>query len=108
MSLTVDYTLRTGHLRIDVRGFVSLTLARSACYTAVTRTYRRAHMSEHDFGAYDRYIEQHFDGMVRELREFCSRPTLAGQRVGVEEGVKRVEGLVVACGARARLVTVGG
>ena len=43
-----------------------------------------------DFGAYDKYIDQHFDEMVNELRAFCSTPTLAGQRIGLEEGVVSV------------------
>src|ERR671937_2124496 len=37
-------------------------------------------MGEQDFGAYDRYIEEHFDGMVLELRE---SPPYAGE---VREG----------------------
>jgi len=56
-------------------------------------------MGEHDLGAYDRYIEENFDGMVRELRAFCSRPTLAGQHIGVEEGVSIVQGLLEPLGA---------
>lgn len=60
-----------------------------------------------DFSAYDQYIDHHFDAMVQELRDFCSRPTLAGQRVGVEEGVELVRGLLEPLGARSRAVPAG-
>jgi acetylornithine deacetylase/succinyl-diaminopimelate desuccinylase-like protein len=59
-----------------------------------------------DFEAYDRYIEEHFDSMVEELREFCSRPTLAGQRVGLEEGVDLVRGALEPLGARVKLAPI--
>ena len=59
------------------------------------------------FSGYDRYIEQHFDHMVTELREFCSQPTLAGQRVGLEEGVALVQKAVEPLGARTRIVPAG-
>ena len=64
-------------------------------------------MGENDLGAYDGYIEEHFEGMVRELREFCSRPTLAGQRIGVEEGVTLVQGMLEPLGARTRVAPIG-
>jgi acetylornithine deacetylase/succinyl-diaminopimelate desuccinylase-like protein len=60
-----------------------------------------------EFSAYDEYIERNFDGMVGELREFCARPTLAGQRIGLEEGVAAVRGLLEPLGARTRVVPVG-
>ncbi|HEX9987554.1 MAG TPA: M20/M25/M40 family metallo-hydrolase [Chloroflexia bacterium] len=60
-----------------------------------------------DFEAYDQYIEQHFDEMVQELRDFCAQPTLAGQRIGVEEGVVLVRGLLEGVGARTLPVPAG-
>jgi acetylornithine deacetylase/succinyl-diaminopimelate desuccinylase-like protein len=60
------------------------------------------------FEAYDRYIDEHFDAMVAELREVCSRPTLAGQRVGIDEGTRLVRGLVEPLGARVKEVPLGG
>ena len=60
------------------------------------------------FDAYDRYIDEHFDAMVAELREVCSRPTLAGQRVGIDEGTGLVRGLLEPLGARVKEVPLGG
>ncbi|HET9494903.1 MAG TPA: M20/M25/M40 family metallo-hydrolase, partial [Chloroflexia bacterium] len=60
------------------------------------------------FEAYDRYIDEHFDAMVSELREVCSRPTLAGQRVGIDEGTRLVRGLLEPLGARVKEVPLGG
>ncbi|HYP39968.1 MAG TPA: M20/M25/M40 family metallo-hydrolase [Chloroflexia bacterium] len=60
-----------------------------------------------DFNAYDEYIERHFSNMVVELREFCSKPTLAGQRIGLEEGVTAVHELLEPLGARTHVVPVG-
>jgi acetylornithine deacetylase/succinyl-diaminopimelate desuccinylase-like protein len=61
-----------------------------------------------DFAAYDQYIEQHFDSFVEELRRFCSQPTLAGQRVGLEEGVKLVQDALEPLGARTQVVPLNG
>ena len=47
-----------------------------------------------DFTAYDSYIDEYFDDMVQELRLFCSTPTLAGQRIGLVEGVAAVRTLL--------------
>ena len=60
-----------------------------------------------DFSEYDRYIEEHFEEMAQELRDFCSTPTLAGQRVGLTEGVAAVRGLLEGVGARTNAVPVG-
>jgi acetylornithine deacetylase/succinyl-diaminopimelate desuccinylase-like protein len=46
--------------------------------------------------------------MVAELREVCSRPTLAGQRVGIDEGTGLVRGLLEPLGARVKEVPLGG
>ncbi len=61
-----------------------------------------------DFTAYDNYIDQHFDAMVVELREFCAKPTLAGQRIGLTEGVQAVRALVEPLGARVQEVPLEG
>jgi acetylornithine deacetylase/succinyl-diaminopimelate desuccinylase-like protein len=61
-----------------------------------------------DFGAYDAYIDEHFDEMVRELRDFCSTPTLAGQRIGLVEGVAAVRELLEPLGASTNVVPVEG
>jgi len=60
------------------------------------------------FGPYDAYIEEHFDEMVQELRDFCSTPTLAGQRIGLVEGVAAVRGLLEPLGATTNVVPVEG
>ncbi|MEO8286233.1 MAG: M20/M25/M40 family metallo-hydrolase [Chloroflexota bacterium] len=60
-----------------------------------------------DFQAYDSYIEQNFDSMVEELRTFCSRPTLAGQRVGWTDGVELVRTALEPLGASIEAVSVG-
>ncbi len=60
-----------------------------------------------DFSAYDRYIEEHFDEMVQELRTFCSTPTLAGQRIGLKEGVAAVRDLLEPLGAVTSLAPTG-
>src|SRR5438132_14202770 len=39
-------------------------------------THRRAEMGENELGAYDWYIEEHIEDMVRELRELGSRRTM--------------------------------
>lgn len=64
-------------------------------------------MQSPDFTAYDRYIDEHFDSMVEELRSFCATPTLAGQRIGLTEGVEAVETLLQDIGATTRAVPVG-
>lgn len=61
-----------------------------------------------DFGAYDAYIEQNFEAMVEELRHFCSQPTLAGQGVGLEEGVALVREALEPLGARVKLAPIEG
>src|SRR5438552_7119519 len=58
------------------------------------------------FEAYDQCIEEHFDEMVKELRAFCSTPTLAGQRIGLEEGVASVRSLLEPLGAKTNVVPV--
>ncbi|MDQ3927685.1 MAG: M20/M25/M40 family metallo-hydrolase [Chloroflexota bacterium] len=60
-----------------------------------------------DFAAYDAYIEQNFDAMVEELRRFCSQPTLAGQRIGLEEGVALVREALEPLGANVKVVPIG-
>lgn len=60
-----------------------------------------------DFSDYDGYIERNFDAMVEELRRFCSAPTLAGQRIGWDEGTALVEGLLQPLGASTRILPVG-
>src|SRR5205814_4106186 len=45
---------------------------------------------------------------VAELREFCSHPTLAGQRIGLEEGVQSVLRLLEPLGARTQVVPLDG
>lgn len=60
-----------------------------------------------DFSAYDSYIDEHFDEMVQELRVFCSTPTLAGQRIGLTEGVAAVRGLLEGIGATSKAVPIG-
>ncbi len=60
-----------------------------------------------DFHDYDRYIEEHFDEMVQELRTFCSTPTLAGQRIGLEEGVLAVRRALEPLGAVTNVVSTG-
>ncbi len=59
-----------------------------------------------DFAAYDAYIEGHFDDMVKELRAFCATPTLAGQRIGLEEGVAAVRALLEGVGATVNAVPI--
>ncbi len=61
-----------------------------------------------DFGAYDAYIEQNFGGMIEELRRFCSQPTLAGQGVGLEEGVALVREALEPLGATVKLAPIEG
>jgi acetylornithine deacetylase/succinyl-diaminopimelate desuccinylase-like protein len=61
-----------------------------------------------DFTAYDKYIDDNFDSMVEELRTFCSTPTLAGQRVGLEEGVAAVRALLEPLGAVVNAVPLEG
>ncbi|MDQ6693346.1 MAG: M20/M25/M40 family metallo-hydrolase [Chloroflexota bacterium] len=63
--------------------------------------------SLHDFTGYDAYIDKHFDSMIEELRRFCSSPTLAGQRIGMEEGVAAVRALLEPLGARTSVVPAG-
>src|SRR5438128_1867005 len=60
-----------------------------------------------DFAKYDAYIEQNFESMVKELRDFCSTPTLAGQRVGLQDGVRAVRSLLEPLGARIKEVPIG-
>ena len=59
-----------------------------------------------DFTAYDQYIGAHFDAFVDELRAFCARPALAGQRVGLAESSAWVRARLEALGARATVVDV--
>src|SRR5437879_215263 len=54
--------------------------------------------------SYDQYIEAHFEEFIRELREVCSQPTLAGQGIGWDEGVALVRGLLEPLGARTSIV----
>ena len=61
-----------------------------------------------DFTAFDKYIDDNFDSMVEELRTFCSTPTLAGQRVGLEEGVAAVRALLEPLGAVVNAVPLEG
>ena len=63
---------------------------------------------ESDFGAYDAYIERNFEAMVEELRHFCSQPTLAGQGIGLEEGVALVREALEPLGASVKVVPIGG
>jgi acetylornithine deacetylase/succinyl-diaminopimelate desuccinylase-like protein len=60
-----------------------------------------------DFAGYDSYIEEHFDDMVQELRLLCSTPTLAGQRIGLEEGVAAVRALLEGVGAKTSVAPTG-
>lgn len=60
-----------------------------------------------DFEAYDRYIEQNFDAVIEELRHFCSKPTLAGQGVGLEDGVTLVREALEPLGARVKIAPIG-
>lgn len=60
-----------------------------------------------DFSQYDAYIDQHFDQMVNELRDFCASPTLAGQSLGLEEGVEAVWALLEPLGAHIDVAPVG-
>lgn len=62
---------------------------------------------EVNFEVYDSYIEQNFESMVEELRHFCSQPTLAGQGIGLEEGVALVRDALEPLGARVKVVPVG-
>lgn len=59
-----------------------------------------------DFSTYDGYIEQHFDSMVGELRRFCAQPTLAGQRIGFDEGVALVRDALEPLGAQIRILPI--
>jgi acetylornithine deacetylase/succinyl-diaminopimelate desuccinylase-like protein len=61
-----------------------------------------------DFAAYDRYVDKHFDSFVEELRRFCSQPTLALQGIGLEEGVKLVQGALEPLGAHTQVVPLDG
>lgn len=63
--------------------------------------------NDRDFGAYDAYIEEHFDSMIGELRDFCARPTLAGQRVGLQDGVEAVRSFLEPLGAKVDIAPVG-
>ena len=63
---------------------------------------------ETDFGAYDAYIEGNFAAMIEELRHFCSQPTLAGQGIGLEEGVALVREALEPLGARVKVVPIEG
>jgi acetylornithine deacetylase/succinyl-diaminopimelate desuccinylase-like protein len=60
-----------------------------------------------DFAAYDGYINEHFDSMVQELRDFCSKPTLAGQHIGLTEGVAAVRELLEGVGTAVNVVPTG-
>jgi acetylornithine deacetylase/succinyl-diaminopimelate desuccinylase-like protein len=60
------------------------------------------------FERYDAYIEEHFEEMVEELRNFCSTPTLAGQKIGLVEGVAAVREMLEPLGARTSVVPVEG
>lgn len=60
-----------------------------------------------DFEAYDSYIEQNFDAMIEELRHFCSKPTLAGQGVGLEDGVALVREALEPLGATVKIAPLG-
>ncbi|MGI8587815.1 MAG: M20/M25/M40 family metallo-hydrolase [Chloroflexia bacterium] len=59
-----------------------------------------------DFAAYDAYIERNFDGFVTELREFCSQPALAGQKIGLAESGDMVRGKIEGLGGRVEFVPV--
>ena len=59
-----------------------------------------------DFSAYDAYINAHWDAYVDELRDFCRRPALAGQRVGLAESSALVQRKVEAIGGTAQVVDV--
>src|SRR5205823_6410937 len=61
-----------------------------------------------DFAAFDRYVEEHFNSFVEELRHFCSQPTLALQGIGLEDGVKLVQGALEPLGARTEVVPLDG
>lgn len=61
-----------------------------------------------DFGAYDAFIESNFEAMVEELRHFCSQPTLAGQGIGLVEGVALVRESLEPLGARVKVVPIEG
>src|SRR3954452_12972349 len=89
----------------------ALTPSRAACYTEPPHPFeKRATMTTPntpDFSRYDAYIDEHFDQRVNELRAFCSRPTLAGQRVGLEDGVAAVRSLLEPLGAQIDIAPVG-
>jgi acetylornithine deacetylase/succinyl-diaminopimelate desuccinylase-like protein len=59
-----------------------------------------------DFGAYDRYIDEHFDDFIIELREFCAQPALAGQRIGIAESVAMLREKLEGIGASVDVVAV--
>lgn len=61
-----------------------------------------------NFTKYDTYIDEHFDSMVQELRTFCSTPTLAGQRIGLKEGVAAVRTLLGDIGATTTTAPTAG
>jgi acetylornithine deacetylase/succinyl-diaminopimelate desuccinylase-like protein len=60
-----------------------------------------------DFQAYDNYINEHFDSMVQELRDFCATPTLAARHIGVTEGTEAVKALLDPLGAETRIAPIG-
>ncbi len=59
-----------------------------------------------DFTGYDAYIDEHFDGLVDELRAFCAQPALAGQKIGLAESGAMVRDKIEALGGTVTFVPV--
>ena len=62
-----------------------------------------------DYGAYDAFIDEHFDDFVVELREFCAQPALAGQKIGLarerRDGARKIRGRLAARSSSCRSPT---
>ncbi len=61
-----------------------------------------------DFAPIDRYLEQHLDGSLAELTRLAAQPSIAAQRIGMEECAELVAGMLRARGFAVEKLAAGG
>src|SRR5690242_17456640 len=61
-----------------------------------------------DFVAVDRYITDHLDQSLEELKRLCAQPSISAQGVGIKECAEMVAGMLRQRGFKAQIYSTNG
>jgi acetylornithine deacetylase/succinyl-diaminopimelate desuccinylase-like protein len=58
--------------------------------------------------SFERYVDQHFDEFVQQLRDYCKHPCMTGQGIGVRETAEATAEVLRGLGANTQILKTGG